>query len=75
MAMKQTVQGNGIIEGDFGPIRVASKPAPSTSSTAELPRAFEWPCVQAAGGLSVNATPGVPTVEDGARHREEEPRG
>ena len=73
--MKQPLQGNGVIPGDYGPIRVASKPATKSSSTKELPRAFEQAIVQSAGGLSVNASPGVATVRDGARHREEKGNG
>ena len=64
-----------MIPGDYGPIRVPSKPATKSSSNEELPRAFEQAIVQTAGGLSVNATAGVPTAADGARHREEERNG
>ena len=72
MAVKQPLQGNGVIPGDYGPIRVASKPATKSSITKELPRAFEQAIVQTSGGLSVNATAGVPTVADGPRHRSED---
>ena len=69
--MKPSIRGNGVIEGDYGPIRVASVPAINSSRNDELPKAFDGPVVQTAKGLSVNATPGVPTVADGPRHREE----
>ena len=70
--MKQPLQGNGVIPGDYGPIRVPSKPATKSSSNEELPKAFEQAIVQTAGGLSVNATAGVPAAADGPRHRSED---
>lgn len=73
--MKPSIRGNGVIEGDYGPIRVPSVPATNSSRPNELPKAFAGPVVQTTKGLSVNATSGVPTVADGPRHREEEPHG
>ena len=70
--MKQPIHGNGIIEGDYSPIRVASVPALVYYDQQELPKAFEGPLVQSTGGLSINATSGVPTAVDGPRHRSEE---
>ena len=73
--MSQPIHGNGVVQGDYGPIRVASKPATNSSHNDELPKAFAGPVVQTAKGLSVNATSGVPTVEDGPRHRKEGSHG